>query len=268
MKLSIRPKKSLGQNFLIDQNIIRKIIRTENINKDSIILEIGAGNGSLTKKILEAKPKMIFAVEKDKNLAQILKRDVKNFKNIKIINDDIFNIIKENRLGNNIIVFGNLPYNVSTKILADLILLKSWPPWYKSLTLMFQKEVADRILAKTKNKTFGRLAVLCNWRMEIKKNFDVSKNCFQPRPNVDSTVLSFSPKKKYKYNIKNPENLEAVTRVLFSNRRKMINKNFNKLLGSNSFIAKDLGLNLKLRPEEINCDMFYKIAMIYEKLIN
>ena len=133
---------------------------------------------------------------------------------------------------------------------------------------MFQKEVADRIIAKTKTKIFGRLSVLCNWRLEVKKHFDISKNCFFPKPNVDSTVLSFKPKKKYQYNIKNPKNLEAVTRILFSNRRKMINKNFKKLFKSQNSIAKDLDLNLRLRPEELSCDMFYKIAMIYENLLN
>tara|TARA_Y100000590_G_scaffold203727_1_gene231151 strand:- start:315 stop:1121 length:807 start_codon:yes stop_codon:yes gene_type:complete len=268
MKLLKRPKKSLGQNFLIDQNIIKKIIKIENISDNSIILEIGAGSGNLTKKIEEAKPKKIFAVEKDTNLSQSLENDLKNFKNIKVINDDIFNIIREKKLGDNIIVFGNLPYNISTKILAELILINPWPPWYKSLILMFQKEVADRIIAKTKTKTFGRLSVLCNWRLEVKKHFDVSKNCFLPKPNVDSTVLSFKPKKKYGYNIKNPKNLEIVTRILFSNRRKMINKNFKKLFKSKNSIAKDLDLNLRLRPEELSCDMFYKIAMIYENLLN
>ena len=268
MKLFKKPKKSLGQNFLIDQNIIKKIIKIENICNNSIILEIGAGYGSLTKKIEEAKPKKIFAIEKDTNLSQSLENDLKNFYNIKIINDDIFNVIKKKKLGDNIIIFGNLPYNVSTKILAELILIEPWPPWYKSLILMFQKEVADRIIAKTKTKKFGRLSVLCNWRMEIKKHFDVSKNCFFPKPNVDSTILSFKPKKKYKYNIKDSKNLETVTRILFSNRRKMINKNFKRLFGSKSYIAKNLHLNLKLRPEELNCDMFYKIAIAYEKLLN
>ena len=122
MKLFKRPKKSLGQNFLIDQNIIKKIIKIENIRKNSIILEIGAGYGNLTKKIWEAKPRKIFAVEKDADLAQNLKNDLKNFENIKIINDDIFNIIKKKKLGNNIIVFGNLTYNISKQILANLIL--------------------------------------------------------------------------------------------------------------------------------------------------
>ena len=102
-------KKNLGQNFLIDQNIIKKIIKIENISDNSTILEIGAGSGSLTKKIEETKPKKIFAVEKDTNLAQNLENDLKNFKNIKVINDDIFNIIKKKKLADDIIVFGNLP---------------------------------------------------------------------------------------------------------------------------------------------------------------
>tara|TARA_B100000029_G_scaffold516100_1_gene626888 strand:- start:24 stop:830 length:807 start_codon:yes stop_codon:yes gene_type:complete len=266
MKLLKKPKKSLGQNFLIDKNIIKKIIKIGNINKKNTILEIGAGYGSLTKEILEKKPKKIFAIEKDTKLSISLENDLKNFKNIKIINDDIFNIIKGKKLGTNVIVFGNLPYNISTQILAKLILTKSWPPWYKTLILMFQKEVADRITAKTKSKKFGRLSVLSNWRLEIKKHFDISKNCFFPKPNVDSSILSFSPKIKNIYNIKNPKNLEIVTRMLFSNRRKMINKNFKKLFKFNNSIAEDLGLNLKQRPEELDCDMFYKIAMIYEKL--
>jgi len=268
MKLLKRPKKSLGQNFLIDQNIIKKIIKIEKIYNNSVILEIGAGYGSLTKIIEEAKPKKIFAIEKDINLAKSLENDLNKFKNIKVINDDIFNIIKNKKLGDDIIVFGNLPYNISTKILAELVLINPWPPWYKSLVLMFQKEVADRIIAETKTKAYGRLSILCNWRLEVKKHFDVSKNCFFPKPNVDSTILSFKPKKKYNYNIKNPKNLEIVTRILFSNRRKMINKSFNKLFGSKNIVAKNLGLNLKLRPEELNCDMFYKIAIAYENLLN
>ena len=121
MKLLKRPKKSLGQNFLIDKNIIEKIIKIENINENSIILEIGSGYGNLTKKFEAAKPKKIFAVEKDSNLAQSLEKDLKKFRNIKIINDDIFNVIKNKKLDNNIVIFGNLPYNISTKILAELV---------------------------------------------------------------------------------------------------------------------------------------------------
>tara|TARA_B100000029_G_scaffold331551_1_gene323825 strand:- start:678 stop:1484 length:807 start_codon:yes stop_codon:yes gene_type:complete len=268
MKYLSKPKKSLGQNFLIDQNIIKKIIEIGNIKNNKTILEIGSGYGHLTKKILTFAPKKIYAIEKDKSLANLLKSDLVEFKNIEVINDDIFNFLKKKVFKENVIVFGNLPYNISTKILTSLIMLEMWPPWYDSLIFMFQKEVADRIIAKNKSKTFGRLSILCNWRLEVKKHFDVSRNCFFPKPKVKSTVLSFKPKKNYPYNIKNPKNLENVTRVLFSNRRKMINKNFIKLFGRKKNCAKDLNLNLSKRPEDLSSETFYKIAMKYEELFD
>ena len=261
-------KKSLGQNFLIDQNTIDKIVKIGKIEKNKTILEIGSGNGSLTKKITNMNPKKIIAVEKDNKLASLLKNNFNNFKNVKIINDDIFNVIRNNNLEQNTIVFGNLPYNISTQILASLVLLERWPPWYEVMILMFQKEVANRILAKKNTKDFGRLSILCNWRLNIKKHFDVSKNCFFPKPKVNSTVLSFRPKKNINFNIKNPRNLEMITRVLFANRRKMINKNFAKLFMNDKLVAKDLNLDLNQRPGELSNEMFYKIVMKYEKLFN
>ncbi len=261
-------KKSLGQNFLIDQNTIDKIVKIGKIEKNKTILEIGSGNGSLTKKITNMNPKKIIAVEKDNKLASLLKNNFNNFKNVKIINDDIFNVIRNNNLEQNTIVFGNLPYNISTQILASLVLLERWPPWYEVMILMFQKEVANRILAKKNTKDFGRLSILCNWRLDIKKHFDVSKNCFFPKPKVNSTVLSFRPKKNINFNIKNPRNLEMITRILFANRRKMINKNFAKLFMNDKLVAKDLNLDLSQRPGELSNEMFYKIVMKYEKLFN
>ena len=130
---------------------------------------------------------------------------------------------------------------------------------------MFQKEVADRIIAKSNSKDFGRLSILCNWRLEVKKHFDVSKNCFFPKPKINSTILSFKPKINNKYHLNNPKNLETITRVLFSNRRKKINKNFSKLFQNSLFVAKELNLDLNKRAEELNNEMFYKIAIMYEK---
>ena len=140
--------------------------------------------------------------------------------------------------------------------------------WYEVMILMFQKEVANRIIAKKNTKDFGRLSILCNWRLDIKKHFDVSKNCFFPKPKVNSTVLSFRPKKNIKFNIKNPKNLEMITRVLFSNRRKMINKNFSKLFINDKLVANDLNLDLSQRPGDLSNEMFYKIVIKYEKLFN
>ena len=169
------PKKSLGQNFLMDQNIINKIIKIGNIKKNKTVLEIGPGRGSLTRKIVNINPKKIFAVEKDFKLTSILKENYKNFENVKVVNDDILNFIKNKSFGNNVIVYGNLPYNISTQILASLILLEKWPPWYEVLIFMFQKEVADRIIARNNSNNYGRLSILSNWRLEVKKHFNVSK---------------------------------------------------------------------------------------------
>ena len=190
------PKKSLGQNFLIDKNIIKKIVEIGKLNHENTVLEIGAGTGNLTKEILLAKPKKIILVEKDEKLAVKLKKKFENYKNLNVIKDDILNYINNKILYKNMIVFGNLPYNLSTQILAKLISIEKWPPWYSKLILMFQKEVADRILAKNNSENFNRLAVLSNWRLDIKKHFDISKNCFFPKPKVNSTLLSFKPKKK------------------------------------------------------------------------
>jgi len=166
------------------------------------------------------------------------------------------------------LVFGNLPYNVSTQILASLITLKKWPPWYDLLVFMFQKEVANRIIAKPNTKDFSRLTVLTNWRLEVKKHFDVSKNSFFPKPKVDSTILSFKPKKNNLYNLENPKNLEKITQILFSNRRKMINKNLRKIFKEKLFLLKKLNIDLNKRPEELNNEIFYKIAIEYEKLFD
>tara|TARA_Y100000590_G_scaffold340974_1_gene388950 strand:+ start:6620 stop:7423 length:804 start_codon:yes stop_codon:yes gene_type:complete len=260
-------KKSLGQNFLTDQNIIKKIVDIGNVNKNKIILEIGAGYGSLTNIINSKNPKKIIAYEKDKKLASFLKVKFENQDNVKIIQQDILNAIG-NKFENNVTVFGNLPYNISTQILASLIMLKKWPPWYDNLILMFQKEVADRIVASKQTNDYGRLSILSNWRLEIKKHFNISKNCFFPKPKINSTLLSFKPKKTNQFNLKNPNNLEKITRILFSNRRKMINKNFGKLFEKKIFYAKKLNIDLSKRPEELSPETFYEIAIQYEKLLD
>ena len=259
-------KKSLGQNFLIDKNIINKIIKIGNIDNSKTVLEIGPGYGNLTEKILASNPHKIFAIEKDTNLSSFLKKKFQNSSNLKIINNDILNVLNKNNFGKNVVVFGNLPYNISTQILASLILVEKWPPWFDILILMFQKEVADRIIAKKKSSSYGRLSVLSNWRLDIKKHFDISNSCFFPKPKIESTVLSFKPKKNNKYILKNPKNLENITRILFSNRRKMINKSFLKIFKQNKLIANKLELDLKLRPEDLSNEMFYKIAIKYEEL--
>ena len=257
-----KAKKSLGQNFLIDENILEKIIRCSDI-KDKEVLEVGPGTGNLTNKIIQQLPKKIFLIEKDTFLLDELKNKVDY--NIEFINEDILKI-KENELSKEkLIVFGNLPYNISTEILTKWILNINSNFWFDKLILMFQKEVADRIISHHNTSNYGRLSIISNYRLKIINSFDVTNNCFFPKPKVDSTVLIFKPFIKDNDKYENFEKLEYITKVIFSNKRKMINKALNKLFQNNRMISKKYDLNLKSRPSEISKKTFYKLADFYKK---
>ena len=257
----IRAKKSLGQNFLIDQNIINKIVNIVNI-KDKNILEIGPGTGNLTLEILKRKPKKIILVEKDNNLVDLLQNRFD--KSVIIINKDVLKI-NESLLDDQILtVFGNLPYNISTEILSKWILnLSEKKIWFNYLVLMFQKEVADRIISKFNTKDYGRLSILANWRLNIKKIFDIQPSCFQPKPKIQSSVLFFEPRKNF-LKFKNPKNLEKITRVFFMHRRKMIKKPYYYLFNNNGNIASQMGINLNLRPQNLDFNTYYELTKQYE----
>ena len=261
----IKAKKSLGQNFLIDQNIIDKIINIVRI-KDKSILEIGPGSGNLTKDILKKKPKKLIVIEKDNVLAKSL---IKNFDNdIKIINDDVLKVDETNIDTDILTVFGNLPYNISTEILCNWILNINYKNfWFDNLVLMFQKEVADRIIAKFNTKNYGRLSILSNWKLEIKKICDVRPSSFYPKPKIDSSVLLLKPKLDF-FPLTNPKNLEKLTRTFFMHRRKMLKKSYNLLFNGNPDIAKKLNIDLSLRPQNLNFETYYKLSEEYENLRN
>ena len=259
--MKIIAKKSLGQNFLIDNNIIKKIINCANI-KDKEILEVGPGTGNLTKEIIKENPKKIYLIEKDSNLIEILKSKLDY--NIKFIHNDILKI-NENEISDKILtVFGNLPYNISTKILTNWILNINQKIWFDKLILMFQKEVADRIIAEHNNKNYGRLSVMVNWKLNTKKIIDIKPHSFKPIPKVDSSLLVFEPKKEFiKFN--NKKSLETITRIFFSQRRKKIKKSYFQIFKDKS-VAEDIGLDLDLRPQNINKDTFLLIAEKYDQL--
>tara|TARA_Y100000590_G_scaffold470229_1_gene662937 strand:+ start:15470 stop:16279 length:810 start_codon:yes stop_codon:yes gene_type:complete len=262
----LKLKKSLGQNFLIDKNIINKIASLE-IIENQTVFEIGPGSGNLTESIIKKKPRIITLIEKDKRLCEILKKKFKLKKNYKIINNDILSYNLDSQKKYNAIVFGNLPYNISTQILAKFISVNQWPPFYRKIIFMFQKEVADRILAKTNTREYGRITVLSNLRLDVIDKFNISKKCFFPIPKVDSKIIVFQPKFKIKFKILDIKNLEKVTHVFFSNKRKMINKAFSKLFLNYDEIAQKLNINLNLRPSELSCEDYYRITECYEKLI-
>ena len=258
--MQVKAKKSLGQNFLIDQNIIRKICELKEI-KECVILEVGPGTGNLTSSILEKKPKKVYVVEKDEDLSLELQKKFKE--KINIINDDILNVEEKIIDNEKLIVFGNLPYNISTEILSKWIInLDEDSFWFDCLILMFQKEVADRIIAKYNTKNYGRLSILTNWKLDIKKICDVKPGSFSPKPKVDSSLLFFQPKKNF-FSFKDPKNLEKITRIFFNHRRKMLKKPYNQIFNGNLEISQKLDFNLNMRPQNLDLDTYYKLVIEY-----
>ena len=258
----IKAKKSLGQNFLTDRTVLEKIVNTTEI-KNKTILEVGPGTGNLTSFILKNDPKKVFVVEKDRDLCKILKDTFND--QVTIINDDILNINENLLFNENVTVFGNLPYNISTQILGKWIINLKDNFWFDHLVLMFQKEVADRIIAKFNTSSYGRLSILSNWKLNIRKICDVKPESFSPKPKIESTLLIFSPKQDY-YKIKDPKNLEKITRIFFNHRRKMLKKPFNQLFNGNKKVLEKLKLDLNLRPQNLTFETYYKLVDEYEIL--
>jgi len=258
----IKAKKSLGQNFLIDREVLEKIISTTDIaNKE--VLEIGPGSGNLTTYILKQKPKKLYVVEKDDDLAILLKEKFDN--EIEIINDDILKISEDKISNQKLSVFGNLPYNISTEILSKWILNIGSNFWFESLALMFQKEVADRIISEFNNSKYGRLSILSSWKLNIKKIIDIKPQSFSPRPKVDSSLLLFTPKEKF-FELKDPKNLEKITRIFFSQRRKMLKKPFNQVFANGKHVAEKFAIDLNLRPQNLDPETYFKLVKEYEDL--
>ncbi len=258
----IKAKKSLGQNFLIDKNVLERITNTTNI-KNKIILEIGPGTGNLTSYILKKNPKKMIVIEKDIELARNLKNKFNN--QITIINDDVLKIDETKLFKDKVIVFGNLPYNISTEILRKWIINLKNSFWFESLVLMFQKEVAHRIIAEFNSSNYGRLSIICNWKLDIKKICDIKASAFSPKPKVDSSLLIFYPKENF-FKIKNPNNLEKITRIFFNQRRKMLKKPFNQIFNGDQRVLDKLKIDLTMRPQNLNLETYYKLTSEYEKL--
>ena len=259
----IKAKKSLGQNFLIDKNVLEKITNTTQIEK-KIVLEIGPGTGNLTSHILKKNPKKLFVIEKDDQLSEELQNKFND--QISIINEDILKIDETNLFKDKVIVFGNLPYNISTEILSKWIINLKDNFWFEYLILMFQKEVANRIVAEFNTSSYGRLSIISNWKLNIKKIFDIKPAAFSPKPKVDSSLLLFYPKKNF-IKLKNPNNLEKVTRIFFNQRRKMLKKPYNQLFNGNQNVLNKLKIDLNLRPQNLSLDTYYKLTREYENLI-
>ncbi|MBS30777.1 MAG: ribosomal RNA small subunit methyltransferase A [Candidatus Marinimicrobia bacterium] len=248
-------KKSLGQNFIVDNNFLLKMKNFIDSSNDNIILEIGPGKGALTKYLSEKRFKNLYLIEKDNNLAAELNIKYGGNKKIKIFHDDAlvhkYNYLKNEK--NKVIIYGNLPFNISTKLLTLWLNVNVWPSFFDKMILMFQKEVADRILAKPNNKLYGRLSVLVQSRCEVKKLLDAPSSIFRPKPKVDGAVLQFKPIEKYR-----DVDFSLLGKVLeksFNSRRKKVK---NTLKDYQEQLQK-LKIDENSRPENLSvkdyCDL-------------
>ena len=248
-------KKSFGQNFLFDSNITDKIVK-HSLPLSNTVIEIGPGAGTLTKSILKLNVNKIILIEKDESLIKLLQNLKKKNKSIEIYNKDVLSLpIWKLGVGPREVI-ANLPYNISTKILIHL--LKNSKQFTK-LTMMFQKEVAKRIIAKPGSKNYGRLSVISQLRTKAKILFDVPDTAFIPKPKVQSSLVQFIPRKDRKYNF-DFEKMEKLTRLVFSHKRKMLRTIFKKKGGS--FFLKSISVNPDIRPENLTLEEFCKLEFI------
>jgi len=260
--VNIKPKKSLGQNFLIDREVLEQITNAVDINNKEI-LEIGPGTGNLTTYILKKNPKKVYVIEKDDDLALLLEDKFTN--EINIINDDILKVSEDKISNEKLTVFGNLPYNISTEILSKWITNLNKDFWFEGLVLMFQKEVADRIIAKSNTSKYGRLSILSNWKLNIKKITDIKPESFSPRPKIDSSLLLFTPKENF-FELGSAKNLEMITRIFFSQRRKMLKKPFNRVFKNSKEVSEKFKIDLNLRPQNLEPETYFNLVREYENL--
>ena len=253
-------KKHLGQNFLINKNIIKKIAEIGIINKDANIIEVGPGSGTLTQELIKREPRKIFAIEFDKDLIPNLEKIKNNYNNFDYIISDALTFDEKKIFKKNVIIFGNLPYNISLKLLIKWIYSDPWPPFYNQMVLMFQKEVAERIIATSNNKKYGRISILSDARLNVQFHFNISKKEFIPEPKVDSAVLSFTPKKNSNFKLEDLNILSELTKNIFNTKRKMVSKILKKKFNEKELQIIDFNNIKNLRPENLDFNFYYRLV--------
>jgi 16S rRNA (adenine1518-N6/adenine1519-N6)-dimethyltransferase len=259
-KYGFIPQKKLGQNFLIDPGIVNRIIKALKLNKKDTVLEIGAGTGVLTERLIPLVKKVI-AIEIDEKLCQILKKEVGEYPNLKIICEDITKASFVDRLNNQrekVKIVGNLPYYLASPLLLELV--KS--EWLEFMVVMIQREVAERIASQPGSKKRGALTVLINYYAEITKIIDVPPQVFIPRPRVGSTVVKIEKKKEHQ--ARKEERFFRLVKTAFSTRRKMLGNTLSRGLGIEKEIVKETlaraGVEWQKRAEELKVEEFVKIS--------
>ena len=253
-------RKSLGQNFLFDLNLTGRIARAAGDLAGVTVLEIGPGPGGLTRALLAHDAKRVVAIERDERAIAALSEIAARYPGrLDIVSADALTFDPQSRFPDGPVrIVANLPYNVATALLLDWLCVEPWPPWYECAVLMFQREVAERIVAAAGSKNYGRLSVLAQWRCEARIMFDVNASAFVPAPKVTSSVVRLEPRAA-------PlpcdrRRLEAVTQAAFGQRRKMLRQSLRSLGADTTALLEAAGLEPTARAEEIPVAGFVALA--------
>jgi 16S rRNA (adenine1518-N6/adenine1519-N6)-dimethyltransferase len=255
-------KKSLGQNFLFDLNLTRRIARSAEPLHGFTIVEIGPGPGGLTRALLMEGASQIIAIERDERTLPALAEISAAYPNrLSVIAEDALAIDWSKIISGPAKIVANLPYNVATVLLTGWLAQDGWPPWFSSLTLMFQREVAERIVAKPGGKDYGRLSVLCQYRCEVRKLFDVNRSAFTPAPKVTSSMVQLIPKLATDCDVKV---LEKITASAFGQRRKMLRSSLKGAFENPDAVLAELGISPEFRAEQLPVSDFVRLAKALE----
>lgn len=257
---ALSARKSLGQNFLLDLNLTARIARAAGPLDDAVVIEVGPGPGGLTRALLAMGAKRVIAVERDERAVGALQEISDRYPGrLEIINTDATRFDPRPLLGSaRAKIVANLPYNIATALLIDWLSIEPWPPWYDAMVLMFQREVAERIVARENEEAYGRLGVLSNWRAETKILFDISPAAFVPQPKVTSSVVRLIPRD-------NPEAcdrraLEQVAAAAFGQRRKMLRQSLKSLPADPALLTAAAGVDPTRRAETVPISGFVAMA--------
>jgi 16S rRNA (adenine1518-N6/adenine1519-N6)-dimethyltransferase len=258
-------KKSLGQNFLFDLNLTSRIARSAGPLEDATVIEVGPGPGGLTRAILAAGARKVIAIERDTRCLPALAEIAARYPGrLEVIEADALQFDPRPLVGDGLVrIIANLPYNVGTALLTGWLTGEPWPPWWASLTLMFQREVAERIVADESDpKDYGRLGVLCGWRTESRILFDVPPSAFVPPPKITSSIVHLTPR---------PDPLpcriaalEAVARAAFGQRRKMLRQSLKSISPDPAGIIAAAGLDETIRAENVPVEGYVALANAWD----
>ncbi|HEY5378423.1 MAG TPA: 16S rRNA (adenine(1518)-N(6)/adenine(1519)-N(6))-dimethyltransferase RsmA [Pseudolabrys sp.] len=256
-------KKSLGQNFLLDLNLTARIARAGGPLAGATVIEVGPGPGGLTRALLAEGAQRVIAIERDERAIAALEEIAARYPGrLEIVSGDALRFDAGVHLkGVRARVIANLPYNIATALLIDWLTIEPWPPWFDIAVLMFQREVAERIVAKPGSKTYGRLSVLANWRCETKIMFDVAPSAFVPPPKVTSSLVRFIPRAVPL--ACDAQALQRLTEAAFGQRRKMLRQSLKSLGGDTGALLDQAGITPTARAEEIDVAGFVALARAF-----